>query len=139
MGQQQLLLIILGVVVVGIAVVIGITMFQDNAISANRDAVTSDLVYIGARAQEFYRRPYPLGGGQKSFKKKDGTPMKLGDLVGPVTGDEWANPNGTYSIEGTPTDEEVTLKGIGFEKTDGRFVEVHCRVTPESLQTTVIN
>ena len=43
MGQQQLLLIILGVIVVGIAVAVGITMFSDSAISANRDAVTNDL------------------------------------------------------------------------------------------------
>jgi hypothetical protein len=40
MGQQQLLLIILGVIVVGIAVAVGITMFKDNAVSANRDAVS---------------------------------------------------------------------------------------------------
>ncbi len=67
MGQQQLLLIILGVIVVGIAVVVGITMFQDNAISANRDAVTNDLVSLGARAQQYYRRPTPVGGGGVSF------------------------------------------------------------------------
>jgi len=67
MGQQQLLLIILGVIVVGIAVAVGITMFQDNAVSANRDAVTNDLVNLAARAQQFYRRPTALGGGQGSF------------------------------------------------------------------------
>ena len=49
MGQQQLLLIILGVIIVGIAVAVGITMFQDNAISANRDAVTNDLVQLAAK------------------------------------------------------------------------------------------
>ncbi len=40
MGQQQLLLIILGVIVVGIAV--GITMFSDSAINATvmRSATT---------------------------------------------------------------------------------------------------
>ena len=64
MGQQQLLLIILGVIVVGIAVAVGITMFQDNAISANRDAVTNDLVNLAARAQQYYRRPTALGGAQ---------------------------------------------------------------------------
>jgi Tfp pilus assembly protein PilE len=67
MGQQQLLLIILGVIVVGIAVAVGITMFQDNAVSANRDAVVNDLVNLAARAQQFYRRPTSLGGGQNTF------------------------------------------------------------------------
>lgn len=134
MGQQQLLLIILGAIVVGIAVVVGITMFQDNAISANRDAVTNDLVALGARAQQYYRRPTTVGGGGTSFEG-----LTMGKLVGPVTGDEWVNPNGTYSIMGTPTKQEVTMKGIGFEKTDGQFVEVQCRVIADSLQTTVIN
>jgi hypothetical protein len=134
MGQQQLLLILLGVVVVGIAVVVGITMFQDNAISANRDAVTNDLVALGARAQQYYRRPIPMGGGGVSFEG-----LTMGKLVGPVTGDQWVNPNGTYSIIGSPTKQEVDMKGIGFEKTDGQFVEVHCRVIAESLQTAVIN
>ena len=67
MGQQQLLLIILGVIVVGIAVAVGITMFTDNAVNANRDAVTNDLVNLAARAQQFYRRPTALGGGGNSF------------------------------------------------------------------------
>ena len=44
MGQQQLLLIILGVIVVGIAVAVGITMFSDSAVNANRDAMVNDLV-----------------------------------------------------------------------------------------------
>jgi hypothetical protein len=134
MGQQQLLLIILGTIVVGIAVVVGITIFQDNAISANRDAVTNDLVALGARAQQYYRRPIAVGGGGTSFEG-----LTMGKLVGPATGDQWVNPNGTYSIDGTPTKLEVDMKGIGFEKTDGKFVEVHCRVIMDSLQTTVIN
>ena len=33
MGQQQLLLIVLGVIVVGIAVVVGINLFSANAVS----------------------------------------------------------------------------------------------------------
>jgi hypothetical protein len=50
MGQQQLLLIVLGVIIVGIAVVVGINLFTANAISSNRDGVVSDLNYIGANA-----------------------------------------------------------------------------------------
>jgi len=43
MGQQQLLLIVLGVIIVGIAVVVGINLFNANATNANRDGVISDL------------------------------------------------------------------------------------------------
>jgi hypothetical protein len=135
MGQQQLLLIILGVIVVGIAVVVGITMFQDNAISANRDAVTNDLVNLGARAQQFYRRPTSLGGGQNSFTAL-GTDMRK--LVNGAQAANWINPNGTYAIS-SGGDQEITLTGTGTEKVSGSNVEVTCRVTPDSIQTTVVH
>ena len=42
MGSQQLLLIVLGVIIVGIAVIVGISIFGSNADQANKDAVTHD-------------------------------------------------------------------------------------------------
>ena len=134
MGQQQLLLIILGVIVVGIAVVIGITMFKDNAVSANRDSVTNDLVNLGARAQQFYRRPVALGGGENSFAG-----LTIDKLARPVFGTKWINEDGSYEIYDEPTTTQVTLKGVGVQGSDGTVVEVHCRVTADSLMTTVIH
>jgi hypothetical protein len=133
MGQQQLLLIILGVIVVGIAVVVGITMFQENAISANRDAVTNDLVNLAARAQQYYRRPVSLGGGGNSFEK-----MTLGNLAGPVSSKEWKNPNGAYELETDPVTDPalVVINGVGVEKQDNTAIWVSCRVTPDSITTT---
>jgi hypothetical protein len=133
MGQQQLLLIILGVIVVGIAVVVGITMFQDNAISANRDAVTNDLVNLGARAQQFYRRPVALGGGGNSFAGV----TDISKLTQPTTGGVWTNPNGSYSVLDNDS-AHVTLQGVGIEKTGGQNVTVQCRVTADSLTTSVV-
>ncbi len=71
MGQQQLLLIILGVIVVGIAVAVGITMFQDNAVSANRDAVVERMVNLSARAQQYYRRPYVAWRRMRTVSRSD--------------------------------------------------------------------
>jgi len=135
MGQQQLLLIILGVIVVGIAVVVGITMFQDNAVSANRDAVTNDLVNLGARAQQFYRRPISLGGGQNSFDLL-GTDMSK--LVNGATGSTWTNPNGTYTLV-SGSGNTAVISGEGTEKVAGSAVKVTCTVTPDSLSTVVNN
>jgi Tfp pilus assembly protein PilE len=67
MGQQQLLLIILGVIIVGIAVAVGINMFSAQASSANRDAVAGELQNLASMAQQFYRRPQAMGGGNNSF------------------------------------------------------------------------
>jgi Tfp pilus assembly protein PilE len=137
MGQQQLLLIILGVIVVGIAVVVGITMFQDNAISANRDAVTNDLVNLGARAQQYYRRPTSLGGGSNSFQGI-GTDMTKLVNGATVTAASWINPNGTYTISSAGSQTSIQLDGKGTEKIAGTPVEVTCTVYPDSLTTTVV-
>ena len=39
MGQSQLLMIILGVIIVGIAIAVGIGQFGESALAANRDAI----------------------------------------------------------------------------------------------------
>ena len=104
MGQQQLLLIILGVVVVGIAVAIGIVMFQDNAIAQNRDAVASDLMHLASKARHYYQRPASMGGGAHSF---NGITMeKL------VTANFANNANGIYTIKDV-TANTVTFLGVG--------------------------
>ena len=63
MGQQQLLLIVLGVVLVGIAIIVGINLFAASASQSNRDAVTADLFNLAAKARIHYNKPAALGGG----------------------------------------------------------------------------
>jgi Tfp pilus assembly protein PilE len=130
MGQQQLLLIILGVIVVGIAVAVGITMFTDNAVSSNRDAVASDLVNLAGRVQQYFHRPISVGGGGQAF---DG--LTLASLT-----NKTQNSNGTYSIVGTPSGTTtVHLRGIGVEKVGENPVQVetYVQVSPDSIYSTV--
>ncbi len=126
MGQQQLLLIILGVIVVGIAVAVGITMFSDNAISANRDAVSNDLVNLAARAQQYYRRPLALGGGGNSFVGLTADNTGLAKLTNMGSS---GNSNGTYRISTAGTLNEVVIEGTGKENINGAPVkmEIHAR------------
>lgn len=67
MGQQQLLLIVLGVIVVGIAVVVGINLFNANAESSAQDSIVSQGTNIGALAQQYYKKPTAMNGGGNSF------------------------------------------------------------------------
>ena len=67
MGQQQLLLIVLGVIIVGIAVVVGINYFTSSSGKANREAIIADLTDIAIMAQKYYREPIKLGGGGNTF------------------------------------------------------------------------
>jgi Tfp pilus assembly protein PilE len=131
MGQQQLLLIILGVIVVGIAVAVGITMFTDNAVSANKDAVTNDLVNLASRAQQYYRRPTALGGGQGSFVGIDA----LSKLTSKPT-----NSNGTYALVGVGTATQVVIHGQGTEKgTDGAYLSITMTVLADSTSVAFAN
>ncbi|MFO7448019.1 MAG: hypothetical protein R6W90_16775 [Ignavibacteriaceae bacterium] len=67
MGQQQLLLIVLGVIVVGIAVVVGINLFTASAESSSQDSLIAQGTSLGALAQQFYRKPEAMAGGGNSF------------------------------------------------------------------------
>ena len=136
MGQQQLLLIILGVIVVGIAVAVGITMFTDNAVSANRDAVTNDMVNLASRAQQHYRRPASMGGGEGAFDNSRGGTALAGitQLTSKPT-----NSNGRYLISNVAA-ATITLRGIGRELVNGTdSVEVTMRVTADSAVATVVH
>ncbi|HEY6191511.1 MAG TPA: hypothetical protein VI215_04200 [Bacteroidota bacterium] len=67
MGQQQLLLVILGIIIVGIAISVGVTQFGAHSQQANKDGVTESLVAISANAYQFKIRPSTMGGGSNSF------------------------------------------------------------------------
>lgn len=62
MGNQQLIILVIGVVIVGIATVVGIDAFEDNRVKANADAIAQDLAKMGADAQAWKQKPTPFGG-----------------------------------------------------------------------------
>ena len=67
MGQQQLLLVILGVIIVGVAIAIGVTLFGAQSISSNRDAMINDLNHLGSFAYQFRVRIRCMGGGEGDY------------------------------------------------------------------------
>ncbi|MBN1398296.1 MAG: hypothetical protein JXA06_09730 [Bacteroidetes bacterium] len=67
MGQQQLLLIILGVIIVGIAIAVGLSLFTANSIQANKDAIINDINNIAANAYQYRIRTASMGGGNNSY------------------------------------------------------------------------
>ncbi len=100
MGQQQLLLIILGVIIVGIAIGVGITQFSANSAQANKDGVTSGLMNIAANAYQYKIRPRTMGGGSFSYVNYT-IPTRMA-----------SDDNGTYSLNGAPSNTQVKLTGI---------------------------
>ena len=128
MGQQQLLLIVLGVIIVGIAVVVGINLFNANASEANRDGVVSDLNNLGAMAQQFYKKPASMGGGANTFTGWAAT----------IPANLLTTANGTYvpAVQA----QSVTIVGTGKEPGRNTANPVQCTATilPASI-TVVVN
>lgn len=126
MGQQQLLLIALGIILVGIAVIVGINIFSASATSTNRDNVVADLVAIASIAREYYTKPRSLAGGGNSFTGFS-VPMPLRSTT-----------NGTYTA--TVRAQSVRLTGTGKEKGNNgtSAVRVIMTVTPAGITSTSI-
>jgi len=68
MGQQQLLVIILVTIVIGIATIVAVNTFETAAESANRDALINDILSLASEGQQFYTNPVVLGGGGRTFE-----------------------------------------------------------------------
>ncbi len=125
MGQQQLLLIVLGVIVVGIAVVVGIALFSANATEAKRNNVINDLLHLATEAQKYYKTPSAMGGGQSTFTGWE-IPKRL-----------QTNADGTFSV--TVNTDNVILLGTGNgEVTANDYVEVKMTVTADDYVTEII-
>ena len=103
MGQQQLLLIVLGTIIVGVAVVVGINMFTTGAVNAERDALLQDVNNIASTAAAYWRKPAALGGGARTF-------VGTSDVV--AFGADSSNANGSFVMTAV-TATSFTLTATG--------------------------
>jgi type II secretory pathway pseudopilin PulG len=119
MGQQQLLLVILVTIIVGIATVVAINTFSSASDSANLDAVRQDMLSIASSAQQYYMKPEALGGGGNDFEGI--TVNNLGGVPGDISGSYIVNENGSYSI--SPVASNDSLQITGYPSSDPAYSE----------------
>lgn len=146
MGQQQLMLIVLGVIIVGIAVTVGINMFSSGAVEANRDQVISQVVNLASKAQMFYRKPLAMGGGDNAFA---GFILSTSEKGAVGSNRYWlvlaapAIDVAALGAEALPAAlaDPLFLVGLGTEigKDDVNEVLVYATVTPTTVVTTIVN
>jgi hypothetical protein len=67
MGTQQLLFMIVGVIIIGFAIVIGFSLLNAQAISSNRDAMVNDINHLAIVAYQFRISLRSLGGGEGDY------------------------------------------------------------------------
>lgn len=139
MGTQQILLIVLSVIIVGVAVAVGIQMFNTQAMNSNRQAIVGDLQTLGAQVMQYYRTPTSQGGAGSSIT--DGTEATLYGFMG------WgSNPDttdtGVFTLDITATNV-VSVVGVGTETgnngTSGVSATLTVTCTGSSPLSTTIN
>ena len=144
MGQQQLLLIVLGVIIVGVAIVAGLGLFNAGAEESIKDEIVSQCLAIGANAQQWYKKPVAMGGGGGAF---DGTYNTAGGWVIPdrmlaTANCGIINPDGTGApgpngggYVATVGAQQIVLTG---QSNEGDYEwHIECTITPLNITTVV--
>jgi len=66
-GQQQLLLIVIAIIIIGISITIANQLFDVNEENTYKDSITYELINLGSMAQHYFNKPIQMMGGNKSF------------------------------------------------------------------------
>lgn len=138
MGTQQILLIVLSVIIVGAAIAVGITMFNNQAYTANKSAIAADAQSFATQIVQYYKTPTSQGGAGKnaSFALTPPvdlmTPVLIGAYAGwdvsgadPVTTTE----SGEFTLTSSTTetgggDTTVVITGVGTEIRNSKSPQV---------------
>ena len=135
MGQQQLLLLVLGIVIVGLAVVVGIETFGRSQKAANTDALVNDAVRIASDVQRWSLLPPLMGGGGEAFTGVTFDKMAYPTGGGLAAADEYQNPTAVYALTvDSPT--QVTIVGCNAELGNS-VTTVVTGTTPEAVTTEI--
>lgn len=146
MGQQQLLLIVLGIIVVGIAIYVGFFLLRSNKADHNRQAVISDLLNFSNKAQQYYRTPAQMGGGSLNFKGFNISAIDTGNANGSYSVTAGTAPTGATFVPGSvapvsSSASTVYIIGCGVENGENKSTPVKCyiEVTADNIQTVILN
>jgi len=127
LGQQQLLMIVLAIIIVGIAVAVSIQLFRSNAIEQKRDLLIEETTSLGYMAIQYYKKPAELGGGSKSF------------LGWTIPSQMVVTANGNF-MTSEVSDQQVIITGTGTEVVTGiDSIEVQTIVKPNEVNSIIIH
>jgi hypothetical protein len=108
MGQQQLLLLVLSTVIVGLATVAGIQAFSENQEQASQDALVQRGTSIASDVKGAAAKPTQLGGVDLSTDPDPSTIANSLGYSGSVVDADGAGGNGRCEIK-TPSSNTVNI------------------------------
>lgn len=133
MGTQQILLIILSVIIIGIAIASGFAIVQHQSFSNNRGLLLADVKDYLVQVNQTYKLVTTFSGISRNL---DGVSAEMMiDYIG------WSyNPinsaTGTYLLELEPGIPIVYIKAIGKDAANGKFAAIHGKIEfPEGKLT----
>ncbi len=125
MGTQQILLIVLAVIIVGIAVAVGLIMFNQNAIRSNRNACIADSNNFTTKALAWWRTADTQGGGNQVILNNDSLD-NLGVYIGygyDVAVNTLYTANGSFVLSNAGSNN-LQIEATGNENINGNPVQI---------------
>jgi len=124
MGTQQILLIVLSVIIVGVAIVVGIGMFNRQAYNSNKTAIASDAQTYASEVVQFFKTPLSQGGAMGT-SGVDTTVFTVANIAAQLgigttaaTAIPLGNENGKYYVSAASA-TSVTILGLGNAERNG--------------------
>ncbi|MBM4404355.1 MAG: hypothetical protein FJ042_08285 [Candidatus Cloacimonetes bacterium] len=138
--MQQLLIVALVVILVGVAIVVGIAMLGTNAYNSNRSALSSELQYFGSLVLQYWKMPEMMGGAgmNTSVVTESAVSSILGFAVNSDGVFMLSNDNGEYRIKRARSNV-VVLVALGKEKKEDNhpYVETTIQLETGTINTVV--
>lgn len=136
MGQQQILFLVLGMCIVGIAVSVGLINLQEQTVFDNRTVILDELGQLGIKAQAYYRQPFDVGGGGGSFMRVNLLPNGLETLGGARS-----TPHAEFLIKRSGNSSRTQILAVGTTGGINPALPVRMLMTvwPDSTHVDVLN
>lgn len=127
MGTQQLLIIVVGVIVVGLMIFAGISITQTYMETSNRDHLITTLYDLGLMAQQHYKKLKVQGGGEGTY-------------------DNWLLPpqyvhteSGNFAASVNSDRVDLSATGTQIGRNQKTPVRVTARVDVNGVRITIVN
>ena len=136
MGQQQILFLILGVCIIGIAISTGIIIIQSDPSINHRQTIYSDLKNLAAEAQAYRQRSFEEGGGDGTFIGLTSTLQGIEKLT-----KTRLTPHAEYEIKKSGNSHSIEIIAVGHSPGNDtrKPIKMLMTVFPESTSIAVLN
>ncbi|HNQ40250.1 MAG TPA: hypothetical protein PKO26_06570 [Candidatus Cloacimonas sp.] len=125
MGAQQILLLILSIIIIGTTIIVGITLYKDQAYTANKTALVAEAKNYGNKVIRYYKDLASQNNDNLSVASVDTTMLKK--YLG--WEDNYLNTKaGTFNLTSV-SDSSVIITGYAKARKKGKNPKVVVTVT----------